>query len=91
VIPYITQWMTPLEALDHARSYLWLSSMLGPSNNKPGYVISKISCNPMFAKKIAQLTSDMTRNERVEPRLRVLSWLDKEKRKYRDVPLPRGN
>jgi hypothetical protein len=91
MIPYITQWMTPLEALEHARSYLWLNSVLGPQNNKPRYVISKIIRSPIFTKKIAQLTTDMTQNERVEPHPRVLSWLDKEKRKCRDVPLPRGN
>jgi hypothetical protein len=57
---------TPLEALEHARDYVFLSSMLGPSNNKPGYVIEKLSRDPDFAEAISKLTSEMTRNERID-------------------------
>ena len=58
--------VSPLEALEHARFYVHLSGSLGRSNNKPGYVIEKLSRDPEFARAISGLTSDMTRNERID-------------------------
>jgi hypothetical protein len=58
--------VSPLEALEHARFYLHFSSTLGRSNNRPGYVIEKLSRDPEFARAISELTSDMTRNERID-------------------------
>lgn len=55
---------TPLDALEHAREYVFLSSMLGPHNNRPGYIIEKLSKDPDFARIISELTSEMTQNER---------------------------
>lgn len=58
--------ISPLEALEHARNYIFLHGTLGRGTNKPGYVIKKLSRDPEFAQAISELTSDMTRNERID-------------------------
>lgn len=85
------EWLTPLEALEIARASLMLDSMLGPSNNKPGYLIGKLSRYPNFANAISKLTSDMTRNERYEPVLGYLSWHEQDKKAFRETCLKWGN
>jgi hypothetical protein len=58
--------VSPLEALEHARMYIAWHGTLGKSTDKPGYVIEKLSRDPEFARAISELTSDMTRNERID-------------------------